>query len=158
MNDSAKVEKFVVFKIVDYFLALPISAVVKAIDYPLGNEAIASAGLVQIGQHMLKLLDLHQITSNATSKTHAPFLVITQLNRNELYAIPVEEPPNLVELPRDSIRALPRWEHCLGLLELVSHVAEISEAGQPLTVFLLDINRAIASTKGLAPRLIAEEN
>lgn len=95
MNNSDEVGKFVVFKIANYFLALPITTVVKAIDYPPGNnEAIASAGLVQIGQHMLKLLNLHQIASDTSKTSHAPFLVITQPNRNELYAIPVEEPPS----------------------------------------------------------------
>lgn len=160
MNNKAESGKFIVFTIAEYFLALPIFSVLKVVNYPLqGNDNLRAAGLVQIGQHTLVLLDLHQklATSYAPPLTrNSPFLVVTQVVQGELCAIPVDEPPNLVELPKDTIQTLPKSYHQNGLLDLVSHVAVFSHEEETFTIFLLDMNRVLsATTNSSTPRLIA---
>lgn len=152
MNNATATGKFIVFKIADYFFALPISIVVKAINYPQNNRDLNSTGLVQIGSHTLALLDLHQLLGDRTSHLdrNTPFLLIVQVVEGELCAIPVDEPPNLVELSRDSIRALPQSYHHNNLLDLVSYGAILSESGKTFTIFFLDINQAWHGNKILS--------
>lgn len=68
MNNSTETGKFIVFKIADYLLALPIANVLKVINYPpKNNRDLNTAGLVQIGSHAIALLDLHQLLGDRTS-------------------------------------------------------------------------------------------
>lgn len=153
MNNSTETGKFIVFKIADYLLALPIANVLKVINYPPGNNRdLNTAGLVQIGSHAIALLDLHQLLGDRTPDPtwYAPFLLIAQVDQKELCAIPVDEPPNLVELSKDSIRALPHSYHQNALLDFVSYGAMLSESGKTLTIFLLDINQAWHGNKILS--------
>lgn len=160
MNKTDAVNKFIVFMIADYFLALPISAVVKVVNYPnTTTQSLKAAGLVQIGKHTLKVLDLHQKLATYAPQLliNNPFLIIIQVFQGELCAIPVTEPPNLVEIPKDSIQALPNFEGQDGLLDIVSHVAVLSEA-ETFTIFIIDINLVLNATfKSIAPRLISME-
>ena len=153
MDNSTETGKFIVFKIADYLLALPIANVLKVINYPPGNNRdLNTAGLVQIGSHAIALLDLHQLLGERTSDVtwNAPFLLIAQVHQKELCAIPVDEPPNLVELSKDSIRALPHSYHHNALLDFVSYGAILSDSGKTFTIFLLDINRAWHGNKILS--------
>lgn len=152
MNNPIPAGKFIVFKIANYFFALPISIVLKAINYPQNNSDLNTTGLIQIGSHTLALLDLHQLLGDRTSHLawNTPFLLIVQVLQAELCAIPVDEPPNLVELSSDSIRALPHSYDRNNLLDLVSYGAILSEEGKTFTIFLLDINRAWHGNKILS--------
>ena len=161
MNNEPEAGKFIVFIIADYLLALPMVTVLKVVNSPLVSSGnLRAAGLVQIGHHTIMVLDLHQklATTYATQVTrNSPFLVITQV-QGELCGIPVDEPPNLVELPRDSIRALPKSYNQVGLMDMVSHVAVLSQEEKTLNIFIVDINRALgATTNSNTPRLIAAE-
>ncbi len=146
MNNSNALGKFIVFKIADYFLALPISVVLKVVNYPpMNNRNSPTRGLVQIGSHAIALLDLHQkLPSNYTLdvNTHTPFLLIAQVNQGIICAIPVEEPPNLVELSKDSIQALPHSFANNDLLKAVSYGAIFTEQENTFTILILDINQA----------------
>lgn len=73
---------------------------------------------------------------------HTPFLIIAQLQQGQLCAIPLESPPNLVELSRDSIQALPESCTYNDLLKAVSYGAVISDQENTFTIFILDINQA----------------
>lgn len=148
MKNSAAIEKLIVFKIADYFLALPLTAVLKVINYPPANNGdIKAPGIIQIGRHAIALWDLHQILADSDRPQTIgirPFLLIAQVLPGELCAIPVEEPPNLVELPKHSLRTLPQSFHHHQLRHLVSHVAVISEAEKTFTIFLVDLNEALS--------------
>lgn len=156
MKNSAKVDKLIVFKIADYFLALPLTAVLKVINYPPANNGdIKAPGIIQIGRHAIALWDLHQILAGSDRPQTIeirPFLLIAQVLPGELCAIPVEEPPNLVELPKHSLRTLPQSFHHNQLRYLVSHVAIISEAEKTFTIFILDLNRTMSLLSNLRLR------
>lgn len=78
---------------------------------------------------------------------HTPFLLIVQLHQGQLCAIPLESPPNLVELSRDSIQALPNSFADNDLLKAVSYGAVVSDQENTFTIFILDINQAWYSDK-----------
>lgn len=161
MDNKTATGKFIIFSIADYLLALPVYAVLKVINYPLTNtDSLKVAGLVRIGKHTLKLLDLNQkLTTIHASQSHrnSPFLLIVQV-QGELGAIPVDEPPNLAEISRDSIQSLPTSAHQAGLLDIVSHTAVLSDAENTFTIFILDLNQVMNITHtNIPPRLIAVE-
>lgn len=148
-------DKFVVFKLAERFLALPISTVLKVINFPSAtNENFKALEIVQIGHHAIALWDLHQRLASgdrSVANEIRPFLLVAQVLPGELCAIPLEEPPDLVELPRNSWQNLPRSFAQEELRHLVKHVAIVSEGEKTFTLFLLDLSRA------LSPRLIATE-
>ena len=143
MHDDSKVGKFIVFKIMDYLLALPIEEVLKVVNCsPVASSSIRTMGVVQMGRHMIRVLDLHQrfsISNLPQLPANQLFLVITRGSGEELCGIPVDEPPNLVELPLDIMRRLPKSQlESNRLLELVSHAAVLAQENVTTTIFLLD--------------------
>ncbi len=143
MHNESKVGKFIVFKIMDYLLALPIEEVLKVVNCsPVASSSIRTMGFVQMGRHMIRVLDLHQrfsISNLPQLPANQLFLVITRGSGEELCGIPVDEPPNLVELPLDIMRRLPKSQlESNRLLELVSHAAVLAQENVTTTIFLLD--------------------
>ena len=53
----------------------------------------------------------------------------------------VDEPPNLVELPLDSMRSIPQSESRSSVFKLVSYAAVVSHNEMTTTIFLLDLTR-----------------
>jgi purine-binding chemotaxis protein CheW len=127
----------------DYLLALPIEEVLKVVNCsPVASSSIRTMGVVQMGRHMIRVLDLHQrfnISTLSELPANQLFLVIIRGAGEELCGIPVDEPPNLVELPLEIMRKLPKSElQSNPLLELVSHAAVLSHETVTTTIFLLD--------------------
>lgn len=146
MHDETNVDKFIVFKITDYLLALPISDVLKVVNCPSGaSRGLRTMGVVQLGQHMIKVLDLHEQSSTGglpESLRNQSFLLITRDRQGELCGILVDEPPNLLELPLEMMRSLPAsTRHSHPLFEMVSHAAVVSQDEVTTTIFLLDLKR-----------------
>jgi len=64
-NESTVVDKFIVFKIADCLLGLPMSDVLKVVTCPpVENGGMKAMGLVQLGRHTIRVLDLHQQLSS----------------------------------------------------------------------------------------------
>ena len=148
MNDDAKVDKFIVFKIADYHLALPIAQVLKVINCsPKLSGELNTMGLIQLGKHMVRVLDLQQqlsLAGSAPLSSNSPFLMITRLPGGELCGIPVGEPPNLLELPLEMMHNLPPSDsYSKPGLNLMSHAAVISQGNVTITIFLLDLQRVL---------------
>lgn len=148
MSDDSKVSKFIVFKIADYHLALPIRDVLKVVNCSLMvGSGLQTMGVIQLGNHMIRVLDLHEQLSSGGSgqlPSSPPFLVITRGSGGELCGIPVEKPPNLVELPLEMMRSLPKSDqYGKPALNLVSHAAVVSQENVTTTIFLLDMKRVL---------------
>ncbi|WP_424102885.1 hypothetical protein [Moorena producens] len=61
MDDDKKLDKFMVFKIADYSLCLPIRDVLKVVSFTTEiSREMKTMGLVQLGKHAIKVWDLHQ--------------------------------------------------------------------------------------------------
>jgi purine-binding chemotaxis protein CheW len=151
MYDDSKVDKFIVFKIADYHLALPMSDVIKVVNCsPLVSNGLQTMGVIQLGHHMIRVVDLHEQLSSGGSDqlpNDPPFLVIIRGSGGELCGIAVEKPPNLVELPLEIMRTLPKSDHYdKPALNLVSHAAVISQENVTTTIFLLDVKRVLNSS------------
>lgn len=158
MQDESSTGKFIVFKISHYLLALPMTDVVKVISYSaIENKGLKSMGVVQVGRHMIKVLDWHQQLSYGDSVylPEQPFLVITRQPQGELCGILVDEPPDLMELPQELLQSLTPSSHQYGVFEMVSHVAILSENGTTTTIFLLDMHRNLEpAINEPSPRLL----
>jgi purine-binding chemotaxis protein CheW len=151
MQDEIKVAKFIVFKIGEYLLALPISEVLKVVKCStVANTGLRMMGLVQLGRHTIRVLELHQylnvetpnFTSLPSSNLAQPFLVITRDPQGELCGIGVEEAPDLIEIPLETMQSLPKPDrHSKGVLEIASHAAVLSQKDGTTTIFLLDLKR-----------------
>jgi len=126
-------------------MALPLDEVLKVVNHPSGdNEGLKAMGLTQIGRHTIKVLDLHQhLNSNKPSQStkKQSFLVITRNSQGKLCGISVDEPPNLVELPREIIQSIPQSDRQSTPLEMVSHTAVVSQQEATTTILMLDLKR-----------------
>jgi purine-binding chemotaxis protein CheW len=145
MYDDSKVSKFIVFKIADYHLSLPINEVLKVVNCsPMVSSGLKEMGVIQLGHHMIRVVDLHEQLSSGQLLSNPPFLVITRGAGGELCGIPVEKPPNLVELPLEMMRTLPKSDQYGNpALNLVSHAAVVSQENVTTTIFLLDVKRVL---------------
>jgi purine-binding chemotaxis protein CheW len=145
MHNESTLDKFIVFKVSDCHLALPMSDVLKVVNCPpMNSGGLRAMGLVQLGPHTIRVLDLHQQLSPKEQPqvpANQPFLVITRSPQGELFGIAVEQPPNLMELPRESLRSIPQSERQSGAINLISHAAVISQKQVTTTIFLLDLKR-----------------
>lgn len=147
MQNELKTEKFIVFTVSGYYLALPIEQVLQVVQRSTTRE-FDQAGLVQVGRRMIRLLNLHQSLS-LLDRVHTPkpqpFLVIAQSLPGEFCAIPVEEPPTLIEFPPETMQALPQSSSHASVLQIASHAATLSQDGVAIIVFRLDIQRVLTS-------------
>ncbi|MEC4818980.1 MAG: chemotaxis protein CheW [Scytonema sp. PMC 1069.18] len=143
MNEEFNSDKFIVFKVANHLLALPIHQVIKVVNRSeIKINKFTTMGLIQIGRHMIKLLDLHQ-QLNTESLSHASnpqsFLVITYDAQRELCGVLVDEPPDLMELPPEIVQPLPKSDNYSKFaIEMVSHVAVLTQKNLTQTIFLLN--------------------
>lgn len=151
MNTELDMNKFIVFKIAEYLLALPISHVLKVINCAsLINKGLGLIGVVQLGNHTIQVLDLHEQLAGTQNLlptdnllNNQLFLVITRTPQGELWGILVDEPPNLVELDSDMMRSLPHSSNQKSALKFMSHAAVITQENITTTIFLLDLERSL---------------
>jgi chemotaxis signal transduction protein len=144
---SVAVEKFVVFTIADYSLALPIVEVLRVVNCPAKTSSeLEEIGMIQIDRYVIRVLDLYQ-QLNAEAVSQLPrdpsFLVIVQSAEGELWGIPVDEPPSVIEFPLQMMRPLPKSGEQFNLLKIASHVAVISQEQETTTIFLADLKRVL---------------
>ncbi|WP_051470127.1 chemotaxis protein CheW [Fischerella sp. PCC 9605] len=146
IHDESKLEKFIAFTVADYRLALPIKAVLKVVTCPPKTDRkLSKMGLIQVSRYMIRVLDLHQHLGleDLRQLPDQPFLVITPNSQGELCGIPVCEPPDLIELPLETIRQLPQSYRQSGVLEIASHAIAISQQEITTTIFLLDMPQVL---------------
>ncbi|MDF5722904.1 MAG: chemotaxis protein CheW [Rhizonema sp. PD37] len=158
MYNESKVEKFIVFKIAYYRIALLINDVMKVVNCSsIAKKEILTLGLAHIGRHTIKVLDLHDyldreiqnpmsLQANNLSQKNATegFLVIVRNLDRHFCGIWVDQPPDLLELPDEMMRSLPKSaRQPKTLLDLVSHAAVLSRNGVTNTIFLLDVEQVL---------------
>jgi purine-binding chemotaxis protein CheW len=136
---TSDTQKYIVFKISDSLMSLPMDNVLKVLNTPSNESGWNAMGLLQIGDYTIRIVDLHeQLNPNydANSTNLQSFLVITNPIEGDLFGIIVDEPPNLIELNPDLIRKLPKYNR---RLPMVSHAAVLQENEQKTTIFMLDL-------------------
>lgn len=148
MKNETNTEKFIVFKVADCLLALSINDVLKVVNCSaLNSKKLTKMGLIQIGDRTIRLLDLQQqlnLDNLPQLSDNESFLVITRDLEGELCGVLVHEPPDLVELPPETIRPLPKSDiYSKATPDIVSHLAVLSYQEMMKTIFLLDLKRTI---------------
>ncbi|MFB2773370.1 chemotaxis protein CheW [Pelatocladus sp. BLCC-F211] len=150
IQNQSPAEKFITFTVADYCLALPIKAVLKVVTCPVGdNHKLSKMGLIQIGRHIIRVLDLHQylgIESVHQLPQSQSFLLITPISQAELCGILIYEPPDLIELSLEMMQPLSQSYYQSGLLKIVSHAVVVAQEKATKTIFLLDLQLALHHT------------
>lgn len=138
--DQSSVEKFIVFQVANHYFALPIDQVLRVINYCSSTSTVFnSMGLIQIGRYTVRLLDLQSsfdVRGVSSSPAHQPFLVISRNSQGDLYGIPVDAPPDVMEFPPDLMQPIPSFDNHY-LSKMISHAAVLPD--NTATIFLLNI-------------------
>ncbi|NET33320.1 MAG: chemotaxis protein CheW [Cyanothece sp. SIO1E1] len=140
LNHDVSVGKFIVFRILDYFLALPLEDVLKVVKCsPQDSQEMSKMGILVLESHTMRVFDLQQQLNSKHPPEEQLFLLITRSAQGDPCGILLAEPPNLAEIPPEMMRSLPHSQS--GFLDLFSHAAVISQEKGKKTVFLLDVQK-----------------
>jgi len=137
--------KIILFKIADYWFALPVAAVLKVVRFPPEfRTTLNQVGLARAGDRVICLLDLHQQFNVAATRS-TPFLILVQLSQHHIGGIPVEKPPTLLDISPSAVQLLPPSDRPATPLALAKYVALVTSQEPPLEVFLLDLEKLARS-------------
>ncbi len=156
-ESTSELCKAVVFMILGYRLALPVESIFKVIQVPRSpQDSIEDESVFLFNEQPLTVLDLHhQLAKAKTSRFVNPetpvndpahFLIITQMSPGKLCGIPVDTPPSLQEISLSTIHLLPP-SYRQALFNLASHIAVLPKKESSQTIFLLDLQQALALLK-----------
>ncbi|MEL7313453.1 MAG: chemotaxis protein CheW [Cyanobacteria bacterium J06559_3] len=158
-DQDSDTQKYIAFPVADRSLALPLRSVLRVLRHEPDNhdEALNTLGLLQIGRHTIRVLNLHQWltpTFAPQDAAPAPFLIVARSAEWEPFGVWADGLPDLVELPPDMLRSLPSSARAAsGFLDLISHTAVIPQTdGSSQTLLLLDIPKVL---KARAPEMAA---
>ena len=136
-----EIGKFITFEVANYWFALPMEAVLKIVNCPPPSQGgTVGIGLVQLGSHTVRLLNLHQEFGHSTEALpqQAAFLIVVRNFQKELWGIALDTPPDLIELPLNTFKPValePPFDHKSNW---ISHMAIIAEKDITHTLLLLD--------------------
>jgi chemotaxis signal transduction protein len=159
MHDRSDIQSFIVFKVIDHTLALPIAAVLKVVNRASleTTPELAAMGLVQIGRHLIRVMNLHQRLETTTASWPLdtfPFWIIIRAPEDGLLGIPVDEPPDMMAFPADSVRSLPPTLSQTSPVDAIArHIVMLNRANAPQAIVLLDLNRALSQPTPSLPAL-----
>ena len=149
--------KLIVFNIGRLNLALRIESVYKVVNHTSTyGSGLGAVGITHLGEGEITVVDLHQRFFNASQISESnlsSYLIVVQNITGELYGIPVNETPALMEVPRGMIRVLPESYRRSDTLDVASHVAVIPQNETPLTIFVLDVDRLLPIFQELSAQL-----
>ena len=147
-NNTLKTAKFITFKVVDYWFALPMAAVLKIVNCPPPDKGgVVTLGMVQLGSHTIQLLDLHDVlglVADSTPPAQAPFLLVLRSTKKKLWGIALDTPPDLSELPLNTFQAVSRDNRFTPKKQWISHIATVSEQEINRTLLLLNLKEIFA--------------
>jgi len=165
---SEQTTEYITFKIERYLFAIPSRTILKVVATPPpGQGGMVSMGLVQLEQYSIQIIDLSQllglrrINDSASSankavlldqietdreKTHSteqdpnpPFLMVFQNSAQDLCGIAVETPPDLMNIPDDTLKPVPPENRLTKALRWVSHVVIYEADSSRHTLLVLDL-------------------
>jgi chemotaxis signal transduction protein len=136
--------KVITFAIAGYRLALPMESVVRIVNCPEDLQQRSGAvELIHLGQTAIAVLNLHfHLSLNQNSASPGQFLIVTKVGQ-ELCAIRVDTPPNLVELDARTLRQLPSPYRQGHPLNIASRVAVLPQGKATLAIFILEMQRVL---------------
>ncbi|AFZ19708.1 chemotaxis protein CheW [Allocoleopsis franciscana] len=149
--------KLIVFNIGRLNLALRIESVYKVVNHTSTyGSGLKAVGITHLGEGEITVVDLHQRFFNASQISESnlsSYLIVVQNITGELYGIPVNETPALMEVSRGMIRVLPESYRRSDTLDVASHVAVIPQNETSITIFVLDVDRLLPMFQELSAQL-----
>jgi chemotaxis signal transduction protein len=146
-SQVASLLKLIVFDMGSLKLALRIESVYKIVNYTATyGTGFGAVGVAHLGESEITVVNLHRrfFKSSQSDESHqSSYLVVVQHPTGELYGIPVSQTPTLLEVPVSLIRVLPESYRRADTLDVARHVAVIPQEEEPLTIFLLDVDRLL---------------
>ncbi|MEB3211800.1 MAG: chemotaxis protein CheW [Leptolyngbyaceae bacterium] len=134
-------------------IALPIDRVEKIIKQTsVFGSGLTHLGLTHYEGSPITVIDLHYqlFQTRQIESSDNGYLIIAQTITQNRLALPIKEPPNLIEFPISRQRVIPQSYRGADTLWMATHVVRIAQpAGELLTVFMIDIDY-------LAERCIAQ--
>lgn len=138
----------VVFTIAGYRLGLPMETVLRVVNCPPevrdSNQAVTS---IELGQQTLTVLSLHNhltALSGSQARSQGEFLLVAKAGE-KLLAIRVDAPPDIMQFDPFMLRQLPATYRQGHPLNIASRVAVLPQGKATLAVFLLDLERVVAT-------------
>ncbi len=138
-NDNDDLLRLVVFDVAGFWLALPISAVIKVIPCPsIISNNHQGIGLVNLGKASVSVVDLHLRFSQKPLES-PQFLIITFSQKREVFAIATDRVPGMVEVSLENIVPLPPSYRQVDALGIASHLAVIEQEQETISIYILEV-------------------
>jgi purine-binding chemotaxis protein CheW len=149
-NVAPEEVQVITFAIAGYQLAVPMNVVVKVVNCPAAIQNSPNRfDLLHLGQHSITVVNLHHhfaaYQAIGTPQAGA-FLVVTQLAQGQFYAIAVDTPPDLMDLPVSTLRKLPdsyRQGHPLSIASYVAVLPLLPQGEETLSLFIMNLEQVI---------------
>ncbi|MEM9246135.1 MAG: chemotaxis protein CheW, partial [Cyanobacteria bacterium P01_F01_bin.153] len=129
--------RIIAFSIGGYTLALPMTAIAKVIHCPpLNTPGLGQTGLIHLDQQIIRVLNLHilaesSIDTSSHSDSEPRFLVVTRQSNGNLCGIPVDAPPDLLEVSRSQVHTIPNIPNQNPILSLAQFAAVVESPTVP---------------------------
>lgn len=160
-SSESEICRAVVFAVANHYLALPLTSVLKVVPRSMvQHNSSENQPLVYLENQPLALLNLHaclaalpgssaaiaatRSASLSSSGLSGQLFLIAGLAGYPQWAIPVDQPPTLMELPLSTVRLLPP-AYRQQIHNIACHVAVLSdsqESQELLTLLLLNLKQA----------------
>jgi hypothetical protein len=138
--------KAIAFSVSGYWLALPLASVIRVLPMPeSATVGIGEHDFIQIDGYAAMLLDLHPVFSSlryGRTDTKSQFMAIARLEGSTICAIPIDEPPTLLDICLTEVWVLP-LTYRQRLDRISNHMVNVSQNGTNMTIFLLDLHGAM---------------
>lgn len=145
-EEQTQCVKMVVFAIAGYRLGLPMESVLRVVNCPPElRDSQAVLELVNLGSHTISVLNLHarlSLQQGRPAQSSGNFLIVAKAGE-ELCAIRVDAPPDLLELEPSMIRQLPAPYRQGHPLHIANQVAVLPQGKATLAIFLLEMKRVL---------------
>jgi chemotaxis signal transduction protein len=163
---NSRADQYITFKLADYLFALPSEKILKIVATPSPSQGgMVSMGLVQLEQYSIQIIDLIKLLNlkkqdiasvvkqpikavrltDVDAPKNPPFLIVLQDNDQALWGIAVEEPPDLMAVPKYALKPVPAEKRLTRALRWVSHVVTYDLGGDRHTLLLLDMTVLLSS-------------
>lgn len=146
--DSVSAAKLLIFEIGKLTLALPVEQVQRVTRYDeVYGSGLSHVNLIHWQDSEITVIDLHRKlfkVSEPASENSKKYIIISRNITGEPLGILVSQTPTLIDVPLSQIRIVPNSYRYADTLEIASHVAIVPQTERkPLTIFILDLQRAI---------------
>lgn len=141
--------RVVAFSLGGYDFAMPVTAILQVVPSPALPQGDSSGlGMAMWEDRPLLLLDLGAaFETSAIASGESAYMLLTRSAAGDRCGILLPDLPKLLDLPRDRIQSLPD-AYRKGALGIARFVATWRSPTGDRTVYLLDLERAIAAVKG----------